>query len=140
MGILIGHGAGWRAVFYLAAAAAGIMFIANLALLRESRHAFGFGEARTNPLNLFSQSESPPNSLRALLVPLLRSRSFTLVCLLSLGCTIIRETFNSWTPVYLRDYLGYRVSNAAGMSAVFPAVGAGYLFVLGRRAAAGAAT
>jgi hypothetical protein len=40
----------------------------------------------------------------------------------------------------LRDYLGYRVSNAAGMSAVFPAVGAGYLFVLGRRAAAGAAT
>ena len=124
MGILIGHGAGWRAVFYLAAAAAGIMFIANLALLRESRHALGFGEARTNPLNLFSESESPPNSLRALLVPLLRSRSFVLVCLLSLGCTIIRETFNSWTPVYLRDYLGYSVSNAAGMSAVFPAVGA----------------
>jgi OPA family glycerol-3-phosphate transporter-like MFS transporter len=41
-----------------------------------------------------------------------------------LGCTIIRETFNLWTPVYLRDYLGYSMSNAARMSAVFPGVGA----------------
>jgi len=57
-------------------------------------------------------------------MPLLRSRAFLLVCLLSLGCTIIRETFNTWTPVYLRDYLGYTTGNAAGMSAVFPAVGA----------------
>ncbi len=131
MGVLIGHGAGWRAVFYLAAAAAGFMFVANLALLRESRRALGFAEARTNPLNLFSESESPPNSLRALLVPLLRSRSFVLVCLLSLGCTIIRETFNTWTPVYLRDYLGYSVGNAAGMSAVFPAVGAASVIATG---------
>jgi sugar phosphate permease len=58
------------------------------------------------------------------LLPLARSRAFVLVCLLSLGCTIVRETFNSWTPVYLRDYLGYSTSNAAGMSAIFPAVGA----------------
>jgi len=46
------------------------------------------------------------------------------VCLLSFGCTIIRETFNSWTPQYLRDYVGYSVSDSAGMSAIFPAVGA----------------
>jgi OPA family glycerol-3-phosphate transporter-like MFS transporter len=57
-------------------------------------------------------------------MPLLRSKGFVLVCLLSLGCTIIRETFNIWTPVYLRDYLGYTMGNAAGMSAVFPGVGA----------------
>jgi hypothetical protein len=41
-----------------------------------------------------------------------------------LGCTIIRETFNTWTPVYLRDYLGYGVSDAARMSSIFPGVGA----------------
>ena len=99
--------------------------------LRESRIDAGFGEAKTNPLNLFAETESPPGSLRALLVPLLRSRAFVLVCLLSLGCTIIRETFNTWTPVYLRDYLGYSVSRAAGMSAVFPAVGAASVITVG---------
>jgi OPA family glycerol-3-phosphate transporter-like MFS transporter len=59
-----------------------------------------------------------------LLLPLIRSRAFLLVCLLSLGCTIIRESFNFWTPSYLREYLGYSMSNAARMSAVFPGVGA----------------
>jgi OPA family glycerol-3-phosphate transporter-like MFS transporter len=54
----------------------------------------------------------------------LRSRAFIVVCLLSLGCTIIRESFNFWTPNYLRDYLGYSVSNAARMSSIFPGVGA----------------
>jgi OPA family glycerol-3-phosphate transporter-like MFS transporter len=131
MGILIGRGDGWRAVFYLAAGATLLMFIANAALLRESRGDLGFGEARTNPLSLFADTQAPPQSLRALLGPLLRSRSFVLVCALSLGCTIIRETFNSWTPVYLRDYLGYSVSGAAGTSAVFPAVGAASVIVTG---------
>jgi OPA family glycerol-3-phosphate transporter-like MFS transporter len=43
---------------------------------------------------------------------------------LSFGCTIVRETFNIWTPAYLRDYLGYSMGDAAGMSAIFPGVGA----------------
>src|SRR6202020_1552736 len=30
----------------------------------------------------------------------------------------------TWTPAYLRDYLGYSMSNSAGMSAIFPGVGA----------------
>ena len=124
MGMLIGHGFGWRALFYFAAAVAAVWFIANALLLRESRVQAGHAEARTNPLNLFAASESRPGSLAELALPLLRSRSFRLVCLLSLGCTIIRETFNIWTPVYLRDYLGYSLSDAAGMSAVFPGVGA----------------
>lgn len=131
MGVLIGHGAGWRAVFYLAAGASLLMLIANLGLLRESRSDLGFTEARTNPLNLFANMDSPPQSLVALLAPLLKSRSFILVCLLSLGCTIIRETFNSWTPLYLRDYLGYSVSSAAGTSAIFPAVGAASVIATG---------
>ena len=35
----------------------------------------------------------------------MRSRAFLVVCLLSFGCTIIRETFNNWTPSYLHYYL-----------------------------------
>jgi OPA family glycerol-3-phosphate transporter-like MFS transporter len=124
MGMLIEHGFGWRVLFYFAAAVVGVLLVLNFMFLRESRVDAGFVEAKPNPLNLFAGSESRPQSVGQLLLPLLRSRAFLLVCLLSLGCTIIRETFNFWTPVYLRDYLGYSVSNAARTSAIFPAVGA----------------
>jgi OPA family glycerol-3-phosphate transporter-like MFS transporter len=124
MGALMAHGAGWQTLFYYAAAVAGICFVSNWLLLRESRVQAGFAEAKTNPLNLFAASEARVQGVRQLLLPLLRSRSFLIVCFLSLGCTIIRETFNAWTPVYLHDYLGYTASKAAGMSAIFPGVGA----------------
>ena len=61
--------------------------------------------------------------METLLLPLLRSRAFLLVCLLSFGCTVVRETFNIWTPVYLRDAVGYDPAHAASLSAVFPALG-----------------
>jgi OPA family glycerol-3-phosphate transporter-like MFS transporter len=124
MGMLIDHGYGWRALFYFAAAVAGFFLIVNFFFLRESRVDAGHAEAKPNPLNLFAASESRPKSVGALLLPLVRSRAFLLVCLLSLGCTIIRETFNAWTPVYLHDYLGYSNGNAARMSGIFPGVGA----------------
>jgi sugar phosphate permease len=124
MGAFIERGLGWQPLFYFAAAVAGFWFIGNLFFLRESRIEVGFAEAKPNPLNLYAATESRPRSIRTLLLPLLRSRAFVLVCLLSLGCTIIRETFNIWTPFYLRSYLGYSMSDAAGMSAVFPGVGA----------------
>jgi sugar phosphate permease len=124
MGMLIERGFGWQTLFYYAAAVGGILFILSLLFLRESRVEAGYSEAKPNPLNLFSESESRPKSVGALLYPLLRSRAFLLVCGLSLGCTIIRETFNIWNPVYLRDYFGYSTSKAAAMSAVFPGVGA----------------
>lgn len=124
MGMLIDHGFGWQALFYLAAATAGTFLLLNLLFLRESRAQAGFSEAHANPLNLYADAQEPPRSMRALLLPLVRSRSFLLVCLLSLGCTIIREAFNLWIPVYLRDHVGYSVGNAARMSAVFPALGA----------------
>ena len=124
MGMLIAAGFGWRTLFYFAAAAVGVCLVANFLLLRESRAALGFPEARPNPLNLFAANETRPGSLRELLGPLLRSRSFLLVCFLSLGCTIIRESFNSWTPAYLRDFIGYDAGDAARLSAIFPGVGA----------------
>ncbi|MGA2776942.1 MAG: MFS transporter [Steroidobacteraceae bacterium] len=124
MGVLIQHGFAWRQLFYYAAGVAGFFLVANLLLLRESRKQLGFPEAHANPLNLFAESEDKPRNLRALLGPLLRSRAFLLVCFLSLGCTIIRETFNDWTPIYLREYLGYSTGHAAKLSAIFPGVGA----------------
>ncbi len=123
MGMLIAHGFGWRALFYFAAATGGLFLAVNCIFLRESRADAGYAEARPNPLNLFAGSESRPRSVGELLLPLVRSRAFLLVCVLSLGCTVVRETFNIWTPEYLRDYLGYSSSDAARMSAIFPGVG-----------------
>ena len=131
MGALIHHGFGWRALFYFAAAVAAAFLVISFLFLRESRAGLGFEEARTNPLNLFAQSESRPPSVAALLRPLLLSPAFQLICLLSFGCTIVRETFNIWTPVYLRDYLGYSAGDAAGLSAIFPAVGVISVLIMG---------
>jgi len=124
MGVLIERGYGWRALFLFAGLVAAATLLANVLWLRESRVTAGYAEATPNPLNLFAAAESRPTSLGALLRPLLRSRAFVLVCLLSFACTIIRETFNTWTPVYLRDHLGYSMSQAATTSALFPGVGA----------------
>jgi sugar phosphate permease len=131
MSMLIERGYGWRALFLFAAIVAGAMLLANLWLLRESRVAEGHSEAQPNPLNLFAATHSRPTSVAALLAPLLRSRAFLLVCLLSFACTIIRETFNTWTPVYLRDHLGYSMSDSAGLSAVFPGVGVVSVLIAG---------
>jgi sugar phosphate permease len=131
MGVLIAHGFGWRALFVFAAIVAAVTLLANIWLLRESRAEEGYGEARPNPLNLFAGSSARPPSIGALLVPLLRSRAFVLVCVLSFACTIIRETFNTWTPVYLRDHLGYSMSDSAGLSAIFPAVGVVSVLIAG---------
>jgi OPA family glycerol-3-phosphate transporter-like MFS transporter len=124
MGLLLDHGVGWRALFVFGAGVAGFMFLANLLLLRESRADEGFAEAIPNPRNVFSSAGARPKSFAALVLPLLRSRAFLMVCLLSFAATMVRETFNTWTPVYLREFLGYGVSRAATWSAIFPAVGA----------------
>ncbi len=124
MGVLILHGYGWRALFWLAAGVAGFFLLANALLLRESRSEAGFAETTAHPLNVYGAAAGRPANIAALVLPLLKSRAFLIVCLLSLGCTVVRETFNTWTPLYLRDYLGYSNSGAASASAVFPALGA----------------
>lgn len=131
MAVLLRHGVGWRGLFLFAAAVGGVVLIANLLFLRESRVEAGYPEARVNPLNLFRDSESTPKSFWALVRPLLFNRAFILVCMLSLGTTIVRETFNLWTPDYFHSFFGYSVSSAASISAIFPAVGAVSVVVVG---------
>lgn len=124
MAALIRHGFGWASCFWLAAAVAAFWWIANTLGLRESRAERGHREAQPHPQNLFAATSAPPKSIGALFGPLLKSPAFLLVCALSFGCTIIRETFNAWTPMYLHDALRYSISDAAASSAIFPGVGA----------------
>ena len=50
-------------------------------------------------------------------------RAFWLVCLLSLGVTLLRETFNLWTPTYFTQAVGLTNADAAQKSALFPLFG-----------------
>jgi OPA family glycerol-3-phosphate transporter-like MFS transporter len=125
MGILIAHGLGWRSIFVVAASSLFALFLANLLLLKESSTEIGEPETTANPDNLFARraDKERAGGVAALLGTLLRSPAFWIVCALSLGCTFVRETFNTWTPTYFYEVVGFSQAKAAQLSALFPLFG-----------------
>ncbi|MFC5862413.1 MFS transporter [Acidicapsa dinghuensis] len=128
MSELLKHGMGWRGIFFTGAALLAVLLVANLLLLRETPQERGLPAPRTNPLNVYAGKDEHPQTiakpgLMEILKPLLASRFFWLVCLLSLGTTLLRETFNLWTPTYFVDFVGLSNADAASRSALFPLFG-----------------
>ena len=115
----------WREVFVVAAAVLGILFLICALFVRESPAQIGVSEPRANPANLFGKDgdRPAPQSLKTLLRPLLSSRVFWIVCMLSLGTTLVRETFGLWTPTYFIQAAGLSTAEAAAKSALFPLLG-----------------
>ncbi len=124
MGFILHQGFGWRSLFVYAACVSAAILACNLFLLKDSRTQAGFSEPEFNPLNLFAQSDEKAGNSVQLFRALLSSRGFITICLLSFGCTVIRETFGIWMPTYLHDAFRFSVSAAASASALFPAFGA----------------
>ena len=125
MSVLIAHGLGWRGLFYVAGAILALLCVVNVILLKESPVVAGFAEPPANPASLFNAEAgtSRPESFRSLLATFARTPVFWLVCLLSLGVTLLRETFNLWTPTYFTQALGLSNADAAQKSALFPLFG-----------------
>src|SRR5215468_7214287 len=125
MAILIANGFSWRQVFYVAGATLGAIWIVTFFLLKETPTDIGESEPEINPHNLYGQAgEKPvPAGLFELLRPILLSSRFRLACFLSLGFTLVRETFNLWTPSYFTQAIGLTTADAAGKSALFPFFG-----------------
>jgi sugar phosphate permease len=126
MSQLMAHGVGWRGVFLVAAASLAVLLVANALLLKETPEERGLPAPEANPLNVYAAEERHAGEhmgLGAILRPLLASFPFWLVCLLSLGTTLLRETFNFWTPTYFVQFVGLSSSEAAGRSALFPLLG-----------------
>ncbi len=126
MSELLAHGVGWHGVFYFAAAALGVLFLINLFLLRETPAERGLPAPEVNPRNVYADEEPGGEHHRkigAILRPLLTSFAFWLVCLLAFGTTLLRETFNLWTPTYFVQFVGLMPSVAASRSALFPLCG-----------------
>jgi OPA family glycerol-3-phosphate transporter-like MFS transporter len=133
MGVLIAHGLDWRSVFWIAASVLFMLLVLNLWLLKESPTQIGRPEPVASPLSLFGSRNtgSVPSSLRELLSPLFGSAAFWLVCVLSLGCTLVRETFNTWTPTYFTEVVGLSSGRAAKTSALFPLFGGASVLLAG---------
>jgi len=125
MSALIAHGLGWRGVFYSAGAVLAGLLLINLILVKESPRELGLPEPAVNPGNLFRQAgeQHTPSGVGSLLATFGRSRVFWLVCILSLGLTLVRETFNLWTPTYFTQAVGLTNADAAQKSALFPLFG-----------------
>lgn len=134
LGQLISMGMGWRGVFFTAAATLTVIFIANLLLLKETPKEIGEPEPEANPGNVFGEEgqEAGPSKLSELLLPLLRNPMFWTVCALSFGFTIVRETFNTWTPEHLHEVIGMEEGAAAKASSFFPLFGGISVLLAGR--------
>lgn len=125
MGWLIQQGVGWRGVFFAAASVMLAILIVMLFLLKETPRDLGLPEPPANPNNLIGNraDDAKPIAFKLLLLAFLRSPAFLIVCVLSLGCTLLRETFNTWTPTYFTQVVGLSKAAAASKSALFPFFG-----------------
>jgi OPA family glycerol-3-phosphate transporter-like MFS transporter len=125
LGELVQQGFGPGAIFLVSAGVLAGLSVPVWWLLRESPADRGLPEPRARPANVFGDAGNHhrPPGLAALLATLLRSPSFLLVCALSFGLTVIRETLNFWTPVFLVEAAGAESATATKLSSLFPLFG-----------------
>ncbi len=134
LGALIQAGIGWRGVFFAAAATLIAIAIGSWITLRNSPADLGLPEPPVSAANVFGAAgaTSTPESLADLIGPFVRSPSFWAICIVSFGLTLIRETFNAWTPTYLVDVYGLTQADAAQKSSIFPFIGGVSVLFVGR--------
>ena len=134
LGRLMEEGLGWRGIFLVAAGVLGLIAVVCAVVLRDAPASIGLPPPSVSRINLFGKegSISTPQSVRSLLEPFLSSPSFVAICVVSFGLTMIRETFNAWTPTYLVDVYGLTHSEAAQTSSIFPFIGGVSVLVVGR--------
>lgn len=136
LGSLITAGIGWRGVFFAAAAGLTAIAIGCHFFLRSSPREIGEDEPEVNPRNLYGSEgvRKRPVGMTMLLRPLLSSFGFWMVATMSLGLTLIRETFNIWTPTYLAEVGELSAGSAATFSLLFPLFGGISVLAFGRMA------
>src|SRR5215510_10466411 len=133
MAVLIGYGFGWRGVFWIAGGTLLALWVVTFIFLKETPLDIGESEPEVNPRNLYGRQgeKAVPHGLVQLWRPMLRSTEFRLACFLSLGFTLVRETFNLWTPTYFMQALGLSAADSAAKSALFPFFGGVSVLVVG---------
>jgi OPA family glycerol-3-phosphate transporter-like MFS transporter len=115
MSLLIGGGLGWRGVFLVAGGVVLGIFVIGVLFLHDSPEEVGVPEPRTA---VETASAEPGATER-----LFKNTAFWIVCVLSVGLTLIRETFNLWTVTYFHEVAGMSTAEAAAKSALLPLFG-----------------
>ncbi len=126
LGRLLAAGWDWKPMFLACAGLLAAFWALAALVLRDGPESVGLPASAANPENVYGESEDggPEAGARlGLIGPLLRSPRFGLVCGLSAGLTLLRETFNTWTPTYLTQGAGLSAAAAANASALFPLLG-----------------
>ncbi len=133
LGTFLKYGCGWRALFFIAAATLGAIALVSLFTLKSSPQDVGLPEPLTSAANVYGGAgEQPvPPSFAELIGPLLASPAFWLCAVMNFGLTLIRETFNFWSPTFLTEVTGATNEGAAIGSMVFPLVGAASALIAG---------
>lgn len=124
-GELLDRGLSWRGLYAVGAGCLLTIALVSVFLLKNDPADAGQPPVRAADDSLFADSggQSRPEGLKALLLPLLSSPVFWLVCVMSAGLTFARETFNAWTPTYLREAAHLSAADAARCSSLFPFFG-----------------
>jgi len=116
MSYLLGAGCTWQQIFFACAGTMFVLLLINLVFLKETPRQIGEPEPASRSDGIFGEqgNDPVPAGVWALLAPLFRRRVFWYVCMLSLGLTLLRETFNTWIPTYFNESLGMSHSSALG--------------------------
>ncbi len=133
LGSVVTWGGGWRTVFLVAAAT--LLPIATVAafVLRARPADVGLDEPEAAVGNVFGTATSQTRvPIREVLATVVANRVFWLMCAVNFGLTLLRETFNTWSPVVLNEVGGLEEGAAAVTSLVFPAAGGVAAIVAGR--------
>lgn len=127
LGELIERGAGWQTTFYVAAGVLAVILVPTWILLRNRPDERGLPNPAPAPRAVKVERRTVLGMLR----PLFRRRAFWTVCALSFGFTLMRETFNEWTPTYLHEVAGMAEGAAAKASSLFPLFGGLSVLLIG---------
>ena len=131
LGVLIDLGLGWRGLFAASAGVLAAIGLACFALLRESPPSDPADDLDANPDLSEALIDADPTPGQGLIRRLLGMPSFWIVCGLSLGVTLLRETFNTWTPTYFVESVGLSKADAARASSLFPLAGGASVLLAG---------
>ncbi len=125
LGQLVVAGMGWRGLFITSGAVMAAIFTLSLFLLKETPSEVGEPEPEVNPANAYAEAgnSAETSGLMEILVPLMKNPMFWIVCGLSLGFTLLRDTFNTWIPQYLTEVVKMSKGDAGRASALFPFFG-----------------
>ena len=118
LGYWVNQKVGWSGLFTYSAIGLILIFIPVVFLLQEKP-----GQP-PEPLVPEAISSGPKTSI-------FMRPDFWMVCILSFAFTLLRETFNEWTPTYLNEFAKMSKGDAGQASSIFPLLGGISVLMMG---------